>query len=374
MVKHGNKTFAVLALLALPSSCFAGEGTTAADYLNIDPSARSTAMGSAYAAAGDDAFSFFHNPAGLSLVNRTEIALSHVAWVESMHSEYGAVAVPLKNGFVAAAGGSYFSSGELDAVDSDGDTLGSYEYYGVSGGAALARRSGDLAFGLTAKTVREAMAGFSSSALAVDAGALYFAGPVTLALALQNYGGSVKLGSVAFDLPENFVAGAAWRYSPELLLSTEYDKPAASGSSAREYAGAEYKLTGDNFMSGTFLRGGWNFNRDTGTGSGITFGVGVIVGERYTLDYAMAPMGDFGTTQRMSLKIALGSNAERSVSSSAASDTTSGTNTSPVLSSPENPVPEKKNKDSVEAAEADYRAGKISIQELQKRLRELGFE
>ncbi len=367
MVNSRKNVFAALTLLLAPACAFAGEGTTAADYLNIDPSARSTAMGSAYAAAGDDAFAFYHNPAGLALVSRAEVALSHVPWVEDMHSEYGVVALPLKNGLVLSAGGSYFSSGSMDKLDSDGNAQGSYDYNGVSGGVSLAKRYGDMAFGVTAKTVREAMDGASASTFAADAGALYFGGPLTLGLALQNYGGSLALGSSSASLPKNFAMGASWRYSAEMLLACEYDKPMVSGSSGRAYAGAEYTFEGEKLWRATMLRGGWNFSRDVNTGSGVTFGLGLRLGDNYTIDYAMVPMGDFGSTQRISLKIAFGEQDDASVAEFNPEETDS----TPAVK----PAKDKKKKANVSMDDSveDYRSGKISMEELRRRMRETGF-
>jgi hypothetical protein len=364
MVNNIRCFVSALFLLSAAVAVHAGEGTTSADFLNIDPSARSVGMGSAYAAPGDDAFAFYHNPAGLAQVTQIELGLSHVQWVDQMHSEYGVIAVPLDGGFVVSAGGSYFTSGSMAQMDDAGNVLGSYSYTGTMGGASIARRLGDLALGVTAKTVNESMAGYSASAYGVDAGGLYFCGPLTLAAALENLGSSDTMDSQSSPMPRTATGGISWRQKA-LLLAGEYDRMLVSGTSARTYVGGEYNISpdSDDLWSSLVVRGGWQFGRDTGTGNGMTFGAGFMLGKHYSIDYAMAPMGDLGITHRISLKIDFiptGNGDERKEKRD--------------LNDASSQPAGKDFTNAVEAAENAYRSGKITLEEMHNRLRAAGFD
>jgi len=99
---------------------FAGEAINSADFLNIDPSARSAAMGGASIVSTDDVFAFYHSPAGLSLLWKNEAAFSYLSWFESMSGEFGVIAILLPYGITIGAGGAYFSSGDIDGMDAGG--------------------------------------------------------------------------------------------------------------------------------------------------------------------------------------------------------------------------------------------------------------
>lgn len=303
MVRFPAVLLPVFLGIFLPGAACAGEGTTAAAYLGIDPSARSTAMGGASMAVGGDAFSFYHNPAGLASVRKDELALSHVAWFEGMHGEYLAYAIPLKGNITLTLGGSYFSSGDMDRLDEGGRSDGSYKYSAYSVGLSLARRVGDFSIGVTGKNVYESLDTDGSSALALDAGVSYLYRTLTVGAAVQNAGGQMAVASESFNMPRAYVFGAAWRPVDQLLVACDYYKPGESGLSGRVRGGAEYALPLGGAVQSASFRGGWDTGRDTGTGGGANLGMGVHFMRDYYFDYAYVPLGDLGTTHRISMRI-----------------------------------------------------------------------
>jgi hypothetical protein len=278
-----------------------------------------------------------------------------------MGSDYGVFAIPLGKKFSAALGGGYFSSGDIDNMDATGVQLGSYKYWSYAAGGALAWRGDKLAVGGKLKHVKESMAGYSAGALAGDFGALYFLGPATLAAALRDFGGNMTLYEQASRFSGTLVGGASIRLMDKnLLISGEADKPLASGTITRYCAGGELRSSGGGDFGIFYLRGGWQFNRDINTGNGLTTGIGITVDNKYTVDYAYVPMGDFGVAHRLSLKIDFG---EGNASAKAAAK--------PAKQRIEQAQPGQYN--SVHDAVEDYRAGHLTLDELRAAIRKIGF-
>jgi len=263
---------------------------------------------------------------------------------------------------VVALGGGYFSSGDVPLVDNTNTQSGTYKYWSYAAGGSLAWKHNKLALGGTLKYVKESMDGYSDGAVAGDLGALYSIGPATLAAALRDFGGNMTLYQQAASFRGTFVGGASMRaLNKNLLLSGEADKPLATDAIARYCVGGEYRIDSGGEFGIIYLRGGWQFNRDSNIGSGLTAGMGATVDDKYTLDYAYVPMGDFGSTHRLSFKFNFG---EGYASANAVSK--------PVKKSAQKAVPG--NYKSVDAAVDDYRAGKITIDELRAALRKIAFE
>ncbi|MFA5162800.1 MAG: PorV/PorQ family protein [Elusimicrobiales bacterium] len=340
---------AILAALAAPAFC--GEGTTPAAWLEIDPSARSAAMGGAYSALGDDVFSFYHNPAGLAFMSAPQAALSRVSWVEDMGSSYAAFAAPAGD-FTLGLGGGYFSSGAIERMDGAGNNLGTYGYSSYSAGGALAFRRGNIAAGAALKYVGEKMDDYGAGAPAADIGAVYTRGPVSLAAALRDWGGSIALYNESAAMKGSFRGGAAVRlFGNALALAGEMERPLASGAKPRYCAGGEYAVSESAEVGKFYLRAGWQFSRDEGMGGGLSAGVGLLFSKKYTLDYAYVPMGDFGSAQRFSLKVDFGGGKPQAAPRRTESETYK----------------------SADKAVEDYRSGKITLDQLRAILRSIGF-
>jgi len=79
------RTFVFLLAIALTIPCFSQGykklGTAGMKFLDIDPSARSTAMGGALNSICNDASSIFLNPAGMSFVSSFDFSFSYNSWI-----------------------------------------------------------------------------------------------------------------------------------------------------------------------------------------------------------------------------------------------------------------------------------------------------
>jgi len=86
-------SFFFLTLLTFqPASIlWSASGTEGAAFLDIPVGAGPAALGSAYAVLARGAYAPVYNPAGLGYVIGPQVAAQHLAYLESMHYEFGSV-------------------------------------------------------------------------------------------------------------------------------------------------------------------------------------------------------------------------------------------------------------------------------------------
>lgn len=287
-----------------------GAGTTGAQFLKIDPSARPVGMGGAYSAVLSGADTVFYNPAGIASIERNEISGTYMSYFQSIN--YGSLAGVLPNGDESSfgIGVNYLGVTDIprrsadDVNDADG-TSDPESTFGATDAAlnmVYARRNpfpavlDGLDLGVNLKTVYLTIDDENAFSAMLDVGGLY---PVneklTLALALQNMGMNVKFNNESDPLPFNIKAGAALRPVDELTLAADIN---AYILDEIFYAslGAEYWV-----MDIVALRAGYKYGYDTdslGSLVGVSGGMGVKAG-KFGLDYAMAPFGELGNTHRV---------------------------------------------------------------------------
>lgn len=85
---------AVIAAHSLVFSLGTGPGTTATNFLKIEPFARPAGMGEAFISASDGSYGMFYNPACLDAVLGYEAQFSHIAWFSGINYDYLAVVNP----------------------------------------------------------------------------------------------------------------------------------------------------------------------------------------------------------------------------------------------------------------------------------------
>ncbi len=71
-----------------------GPGTTAVNFMKIEPFARPAGMGEAFISASDGTYGMFYNPACLDAVLGYEAQFSHIAWFSGINYDYLAVVNP----------------------------------------------------------------------------------------------------------------------------------------------------------------------------------------------------------------------------------------------------------------------------------------
>lgn len=286
----------------------AGTGTTALPFLKLDQGARPAAMGGAYCAAGDDAWSVFYNPAGAALAQRQEIALAHNEWLQGMRNESAVYEGPSGPSATIFAGLNALFSGAMDKLDVSGAGIGSFSSQegALSFGAATALGAGYYG-GAALKGLYQRTTVGSAYAWAGDAGLLKVAGDWRFGLSAANFGTRMKLGSTAFSLPLMLRAGVAWNYMERLTLTADGVK--AGESAAAPAVGAEGQVpTGPD--GAFYLRAGYTGGRSRFTGSGVTAGLGLRNGD-LRVDYAYAPYGELGDAHRITIAVRFGGERQK---------------------------------------------------------------
>jgi len=165
-------TIYVLVGLLLPALLSAQTG---AAFLKIPVGPRVCGVGEAAVAYIDDASALFYNPAGLANVPTYNALLAHNQWFLDMNHEY--VAGVYGNEALGKFGLAfdYWGSGSIQGINIRGETIPGYTVSAAdwSLNAGYARSVSDFSFGLGLKFIHQQQESLSTSAVAVDAGAMY---------------------------------------------------------------------------------------------------------------------------------------------------------------------------------------------------------
>lgn len=151
-------------------------GTTAAQFLLIEPSARVAAQGNVGATARTDVLSAYYNPGALGFQEATNAGFSHSAWLADIDYNYAAVAVKLGPAQTVSLSVTALNSGDIE-VRTPEQPQGTGELYSVEDlalGLGYGRRFTDrFAGGVTVKYVQETIWNSAARTVALDAGVIY---------------------------------------------------------------------------------------------------------------------------------------------------------------------------------------------------------
>jgi hypothetical protein len=316
---------AVLLALAPASPALAAfgasqAGATAAPFLTLGADARAAGMGNAVAASADDASGAYWNPADLAGLHYRHATVTHAASYQNTFYDFLAYAQPVEVrhgssrerdllpdqlGTVGAAV-QYQNSGSIAEVDNTGTpTGGSFtpqDFAASLGwGAELTR---GLDAGIAVKFISSKIQAGASTG-AVDFGARWRATiPGTefgyaASAGVRNLGGQLKFHESSDPLPLAIVIGQA--VHPLRSLTFELDLTAPRDASLYPSLGFEWRAPMTEGVTGA-LRVGYDGelkSSDVGGAAGFTLGGGLGF-RRLGFDYAWAPAGDLGDTQRLS--------------------------------------------------------------------------
>ena len=313
---------AVLALFVLAASpARAGEpGTAGAGFLKFAVGPRAVGMGESGAAAAEDAYAAYWNPAGLALVPFPQLAATYNRSFAGVDHQYLSLAWPLRAGSTLNLNFTRLGVAALDGFDAQGTRTGGVEAgaqaLGVGYGRTLAGDGADrpqLHAGLGLKGVRESLAGASAQTVAADLGLLAVwrafgannsrDSEWRLGFSALNLGPGLKFDAERAPLPTAYRLGLAWRVRPRGDVLTLSADPVLSRDEGIFAAlGAEYAV-----WRVLALRLGYRTGQDIGMGfrGGVGFKLKAV-----EIDYAIAPFGELGQMHRMGLTVRLGGRVE----------------------------------------------------------------
>ena len=196
------KHTAVLLFLVAPAVLLAGTGVS---FLKIPVGPRVVGMGEAAVAYIDDASALHYNPAGLANVPTYSALLAHNQGFLDMNQEYLAGVYGSEGLGKFGLALDYWGSGSIQGVNIRGESIPGYVFSAVDWSLNLgyARSFSDFSVGLGLKLIREQNESLSTSAVAVDVGAMYKTPlkGLNAGVSVANIGTKAKLDSEAFALP-----------------------------------------------------------------------------------------------------------------------------------------------------------------------------
>ena len=313
-------------------------GSTSMQFFKVMPSARATALGDAYSVWASGAEAVFWNPAGIPLVEQSELSLTYLKWI--FDTRQGALSFATSFGSWGAVGLQlqYVDFGEIEEAlwaspfkdditypGLTGRTFRPHAYViGLSYGSRITEK---FSTGVTVKYARESLYNGQivtavtgqgetvdvktwANGLLFDFGLHYNTGfrTVRLAASVQNFGANVKYASESNSIPMALRFGTAVDLvgtdalltpSENSRLGLAFDLFQPNDYAQQMHMGAEYEFS--NLVA---LRLGYKFNYDADgftAGGGIKQSFGTM---KLSFDYSFGALRyDLGNVHRISLGV-----------------------------------------------------------------------
>ncbi len=282
----------------------AAAGTTSAAFLKQPPGARSQALAGSFGGAAGDPESLYWNPAGLAYLHASAVGLGYSPLLETQAVGSASYLAKLDDHRAWGVGILYSGQQPLDSFNALGDQTGSFHAWDYAASAVYARELFGAGVGLGLKAIHSSLAGRSAGTFAADFGVLgrdfsqLGEGSVDIGAYFQNLGPGLQLGSARDPLPFQAGVGTMWHAYPNMNVLADAHLPVDQAPYLS--LGAEYFRTWADVAFA--LRAGYSVRnrRNLSGAAGLTAGFGLDF-SRFKLDYAWVPMGELGSTHRVSL-------------------------------------------------------------------------
>jgi hypothetical protein len=296
MKRRSALAAALLTLTGARACLAASAGAEPFNFLFLDAGARPAALGGAYTALANDSNALLYNPGALGNVAHTEATFMHNQYFQDVNQEYAGFAS--RSGFGFNLNYLDFGSAPRTTINNPDGTGGSTGLNDLALSGGYGHKVLDtLSLGASVKYISETIDASTARGFAVDAGALYAPSAVkdlTLGAAVQNLGPTVTFEAAHENLPLNVRMGAGYQFSVMGRMNTAaLDVTRERGQNVLVAVGVESRL-----IAALPLRLGFSTSNDAGPG--ITAGFG-YTWRRVSFDYAIAPYGDLGLTNRISV-------------------------------------------------------------------------
>ena len=326
IIKTLTVVFISIVLAAPAQADLKKTGQAGFKFLQIDMSARSAGMGSAFLMVGHDANSMFSNPSGIAYFEGDyDFFLTNTTWIADISYIGGGVLVNFGDigtfglNFITADYGTIYGT-QIDVGDAGfvetGDIGGDVGAYMV--GLAYSKQiSSKFAMGGQIKyavqdlgksqlNLAGDMVDNHATGVAYEFGTTFYPGLVEsfrFGMSIKNFSEEVQYQQEGFQMPLTFLIG----FAVDLFdivgdvdqgmhsLTIDMDAVHPRDYTERIHLGAEYW-----FMDMIALRTGYKFNYDE---EGYSFGVGAklnVSGLNLKFDYAYTDFGIFDNVNRIS--------------------------------------------------------------------------
>ena len=280
----------------------ANEGATGMAFLKVGVDARAAGMGEAVTAVANNANAAFWNPAGILGAERSNLQLTHNAWLLDVDGQAGAVVFKRQKSaiglHVQTMGVAGIPVRDLPTDVPLDETSATYSAMGITYARPFGER---LEAGLNLRYLFEKIFVYTARGYAADLGLRYHFNPqITVAAALQHLGSMNELRSAATKLPTTFRAGGAYQpaaaFGPAtVLLAADLVYPLEENP--RVHLGGEAA-----FHETLMLRLGYATGYEA---RGLSFGVGIRK-TVFRFDYSYSPFdSDLGESQRFTVYLGI---------------------------------------------------------------------
>jgi hypothetical protein len=287
---------AAVLLATFAGNVRAGAGATQGEFLKVGLSARAAAMGGAFGAVADDLGALEYNPAGLGLLNNSQLSAMYSRWLADI--SFGAIAgahiLPYLG--TIAVGVNFLDTGEIEG--SSRNFKASSFLLRVAWARSLTE---NLTVGVGAKIMREAISDFQSYGGTLDAGAIWSpVRDVSLGAVVMNLGTAQAFETERDALPLLtkfcFAYKALENDYGMLIAATDVDWYLPPANLLNPAVGLEY--WGGRYFA---IRAGYAWKKtDLSQFVGFTAGLGVRW-ESLRVDYTFAPFSSLGMTHRVTI-------------------------------------------------------------------------
>ncbi len=310
---NGKVIVALVAAISLAAwtskahAAFSGKaaGTRAGQFLKLPVGAKAIGMGEAATAIADDANAIYYNVAGLAKLEKKSAEYMFSKYVEETNYHWIAFGMPISEKLGSVGIGiQYFSAGDINETDLNASKVGTFNPSDLAVNLAYAHHifSNEHSLGLNLKIINSKIKE-SATTVAVDLGAechKYMEGKLMLGFAVQNLGGSLKYETESDNLPLLIKLGTGYKVQENWTAAFDLVFPEDNQPTFALGTDYKHKLSDDMSVSGRLGYNSRSSKVDGFNGVSIGFGFGFQIA---TLDYAWSPLGDLGTTHRISLGV-----------------------------------------------------------------------
>jgi len=264
--------------------------------LELPSSASALALGNSFQLGCQDPSAIFYHPGALNRAQgmiasaqRYQPSSTQVALAAGTRWGSGVVALGVQFLTYGASASDPIDGSDILALPADAGSLrdeGNVAASETVVSVGYGRRLFGLQMGVVGKFIEQRFGPRQAAVGAVDLGATFSPGPLSVGLAAQNLGPDLTIGGEEIPLPLRFTLGASSRQAPvgPLDLSASAAVTYRIEGEAVPSAGLQagyWPVTGRTFIA----RLGYRYLPDEQSGCPVTFG-GAFLGDAITLEYA----------------------------------------------------------------------------------------
>ncbi len=180
------------------ASEFQKVGTTAGQFLKVEPGARAIGMGASFSALANDASALYWNPAGIAQLHSIQGTFTHTRWIADIYNGFAGIVFPVEENSSAGLSVQYQMMDDMEQTTIN-MPKGTGIFFGaedIAIGVSYARAlTNYLKFGITGKYIYQKIWNESATGMAVDLGLLLDTGVhgIRFAMVMTNFGTDMKM-------------------------------------------------------------------------------------------------------------------------------------------------------------------------------------